>query len=112
MSNPVPVKLSSLEEEYQKKRKEFRKFALIRIFLYLLIVPIFILVIFFLRRSQNDDIAIRKIKKRTTFLVGVLPVLLLFLFVFIYHLIPSLLPHKPHLPLAYAVQATVARSLA
>lgn len=82
MSNPVPVTLTS---SAIKERKEFRKFALIRIFLYLLIVPIFILVIFFLRRSQNDDIAIRKIKKRTTFLIGVLPVLLLFLFVFIYH---------------------------
>lgn len=82
MSNRAPNTLTSLEE-YQK----FRKFELIRIFLYLLIVPIFILVIFFLRRSQNNDTAIRKIKKRTTFLIGVLPVLLLFLFVFIYHLI-------------------------
>ena len=85
MSNPTPDKLIPLDVGF--RRKEYRKFALIQIFLYLLIVPIFILVIFFLRRSQNDDIAIRKIKKRTTFLVGILPVLLLFLFVFIYHVI-------------------------
>lgn len=87
MSNPTPDKLSPFYVGFRIERKEYRKFALIRIILYLLIVPIFILVIFFLRRSQNDDVAIRKIKKRTTFLVGILPVLLLFLFVFICHII-------------------------